>query len=544
MNVRTRAALLLLCLLAPVPALAGAPHLSLCPDVDCLTTPVYETTPFTLFVNSTEELTDFSLAAVSVTNASLSALSLEAPAWKNFHFTVTPFADGEVTASIAAGAVHSADPAPNIASNSFSTTYDGTAPAVFLFSTTTSPTGSAIFIIATTSEATTGFTAGDVTVGNGTLGGFSAASSTEYSFLVTPTTDGTTTVGVGPGALRDAAGNTNSATVSLQYLFSNNPLATVTILNAASSTAGVFAPGERVAVSVAFSEAVAEVPTTTIAIAGPDALATTSMNRVDATHYLYIYTAAADGTDIVTIDSARDLAGNAQAAASTTLSVVISPPPPPPAPSGTGSSGGGGGGGGGIAPVTPVPAPVSAQNQTPTTSAPQGGEVLGASAFKFTLYLVRGSRGEEVQNLQQVLIDAGLLAGDSATGYFGAQTLAAVRAYQAAHTLPQTGTVGPRTRAMLNQGESPSDPFVQAGQAGAVLGTSSFQFTVDLTLGTTSPDVEELQKVLIAQKFLAIKKPTGYYGLLTATAVAAYQRARGLKQSGITDITTRVLLNK
>jgi hypothetical protein len=65
---------------------------------------------------------------------------------------------------------------------------------------------------------------------------------------------------------------------------------------------------------------------------------------------------------------------------------------------------------------------------------------------KFTQYLKLGSTGNEVKMLQKVLNVT------PQSGYFGKLTEAAVKAFQKQNGLPQTGTVGPLTRAKLNNG--------------------------------------------------------------------------------------------
>jgi hypothetical protein len=56
-----------------------------------------------------------------------------------------------------------------------------------------------------------------------------------------------------------------------------------------------------------------------------------------------------------------------------------------------------------------------------------------------------GERGELVRLLQSILIEQGYLHSE-ATGYFGALTFRAVKAYQRAYHISQTGFVGPMTR--------------------------------------------------------------------------------------------------
>lgn len=108
---------------------------------------------------------------------------------------------------------------------------------------------------------------------------------------------------------------------------------------------------------------------------------------------------------------------------------------------GGGSSGGGGGGGGGgsSTPTTPVA----------TTTGQVLGVSTGGSCYKFALALGFGMRGAEILELQKALAAKGFLIA-TPNGNFGPATLAAVKAYQAANGLEQVGTVGPKTRALLN----------------------------------------------------------------------------------------------
>ena len=60
------------------------------------------------------------------------------------------------------------------------------------------------------SEAVTGFTVGDITLGNAGATSFMSASSSLYTALITPTADGTVTVDVAANAAEDLAGNGNT----------------------------------------------------------------------------------------------------------------------------------------------------------------------------------------------------------------------------------------------------------------------------------------------------------------------------------------------
>ncbi|HUO75698.1 MAG TPA: right-handed parallel beta-helix repeat-containing protein, partial [Candidatus Paceibacterota bacterium] len=75
-----------------------------------------------------------------------------------------------------------------------------------------------------------------------------------------------------------------------------------------------------------------------------------------------------------------------------------------------------------------------------------------SGTYIFTKFLSRGSRGEEVRQLQLKLKSLGFFPADiDATGVFGSTTTAAVKAFQKANSIAQLGFVGPATRAALNR---------------------------------------------------------------------------------------------
>ncbi len=90
-----------------------------------------------------------------------------------------------------------------------------------------------------------------------------------------------------------------------------------------------------------------------------------------------------------------------------------------------------------------------------TTPAPAG-RVLGASSYNFQANLTIGSAGNDVIELQKVLIAGGFLKIAAPTGFFGPMTAAAVKLYQASKGINATGFVGPLTRAALNAEGTPT----------------------------------------------------------------------------------------
>lgn len=74
------------------------------------------------------------------------------------------------------------------------------------------------------------------------------------------------------------------------------------------------------------------------------------------------------------------------------------------------------------------------------------------SEIQFTKSLVRGTEGDEVKQLQEVLSkDPEIYPEGKVTGFFGPATEAAVKRFQEKHGIESLGTIGPKTRAKLNQ---------------------------------------------------------------------------------------------
>ena len=68
---------------------------------------------------------------------------------------------------------------------------------------------------------------------------------------------------------------------------------------------------------------------------------------------------------------------------------------------------------------------------------------------------------------------------------------------------------------------------VTPGQ-GQVLGASTYNFTVDLSYGSTGPDVIALHQLLIDAGYLKIPAPTGWFGPMTRAALAQWQAAHAV----------------
>jgi peptidoglycan hydrolase-like protein with peptidoglycan-binding domain len=85
------------------------------------------------------------------------------------------------------------------------------------------------------------------------------------------------------------------------------------------------------------------------------------------------------------------------------------------------------------------------------TATPAGGQVLGATTFKFSKSLRKGMTANDIKELQERLRTEGFFTITPSIRYFGVGTFKSVKAYQKNHNLPSTGFVGPLTIAELNK---------------------------------------------------------------------------------------------
>lgn len=82
----------------------------------------------------------------------------------------------------------------------------------------------------------------------------------------------------------------------------------------------------------------------------------------------------------------------------------------------------------------------------------------------------------------------------------------------------------------------------ETGPEGEVLGAAVYNFTRDLTIGSTGDDVTALQTMLIASGDLEILVPTGYFGELTKAALIKWQARNGVPATGYFGPLTRAAI--
>lgn len=152
-------------------------------------------------------------------------------------------------------------------------------------------------------------------------------------------------------------------------------------------------------------------------------------------------------------------------------------------------------------------------SSTDSSSSSSSSSTLSAS-------LRRGSSGSEVLKVQTKLKELGYYTG-SLDGDFGSGTLAAVLSFQQRNGLKMDGIVGSGTYGKLF-----SSSAVSSGSSSAA-GTSS----ESLRYGDTGSAVKTMQQALKNLGYSV--SADGVYGVITQTAVIAFQRRNSLTADGV-----------
>ncbi len=134
--------------------------------------------------------------------------------------------------------------------------------------------------------------------------------------------------------------------------------------------------------------------------------------------------------------------------------------------------------------------------------------------------LERGSKGEDVKDLQEALIELAFKPGE-VDGVFGVLTESAVKAFQAWAKLAADGIVGPLTWEKLDDADK-SDPTLRNGSKGVA--------------------VRGLQRRLREAGY-GPDEIDGRFGDQTEAAVRAFQEAAGLDVDGIVGPATWAALD-
>ena len=108
-----------------------------------------------------------------------------------------------------------------------------------------------------------------------------------------------------------------------------------------------------------------------------------------------------------------------------------------------------------------------------------------------------------------------------------------------------TSSLQAQIAALLAQIQTLQGQLNSSGSTTTTTGSMTYDFTSDLTVGSTGSQVTALQEFLIAKGYLtAVSAPTGYFGALTQAALAKFQAANGITPSvGYFGPKTRAFVN-
>jgi peptidoglycan hydrolase-like protein with peptidoglycan-binding domain len=165
-----------------------------------------------------------------------------------------------------------------------------------------------------------------------------------------------------------------------------------------------------------------------------------------------------------------------------------------------------------------------------------------------------GSSGSEVKALQEKLIAAGYNVGPTgADGKYGANTEAAVKAYQKANGLTEDGIAGSKTKNSLNSNTETIKTSTTNGKENKNIGTESTGKNIEtnspvisstLSYGSKGDEVKALQQFLVSNGYLtASNSVDGIFGAKTRDAVKAFQTANNLSADGIVGTKTKTVIN-
>ncbi|MEQ9383492.1 MAG: gliding motility-associated C-terminal domain-containing protein, partial [Imperialibacter sp.] len=195
---------------APAATITGAPAA------------VNSTAAYTVTFEFSEVVTGFVSGDVTVGNGSVTGFTDNGDG--TFTVQITPSGAGDITVDVAGSVATDAAGNNNTAATTATTVYDTTAPAASI-------TGAPSAVNSTTpynvtvdfGEVVTGFVSGDVTVGNGSVTGFTDNGDGTFTVQITPSGAGNVTVDVAANVAQDAAGNNNTTATTATTLFDNIP---------------------------------------------------------------------------------------------------------------------------------------------------------------------------------------------------------------------------------------------------------------------------------------------------------------------------------
>ncbi len=238
------------------------------------------------------------------------SFSVGTPSGNVYPLTVTSCSENTLILRLQAGSVSDAAGNTTAETDGPTVTINRTGPAVGLDSTASNPTNtSPIPVTVTFTASVADFISTDITPTNATVDNFSG-SGASYSFDLVPSGQGTVSADIAAGVAQDAAGNGNTAAITLSRTY-DSQAPTVSM----SSTAPSPTNTSPILVTVTFSESVTDFISTDISPTNA------AVNNFSGSGASYSFDLVPSGQGLVSADIAagvaQDSAGNLNTAAST-----------------------------------------------------------------------------------------------------------------------------------------------------------------------------------------------------------------------------------
>lgn len=152
----------------------------------------------------------------------------------------------------------------------------------------------------------------------------------------------------------------------------------------------------------------------------------------------------------------------------------------------------------------------------------------------------QGDRGDAVVTLQDQLRQLGHYGGAS-TGEYTRETTLAVRAFQKAHSIRETGKVDQFTLLAVRTAVATPAPPTDGGYLPPASTPLTEDNVIVIRSGTRGLPVIRLQERLVELGYYQIT-PDGIYNANDIAALRAFQRANGLTVTGVADLGTQLAL--
>jgi len=257
------------------------------PSVTIQNVPANTNAAFTATFAFSESVTGFILSDISLLNATAS--NFTAVSGSSYTALITPTAEGLVTINVNAGVAQDSSGNANTPAVPALSNFDTSRPSIAIQGVLPN-TNSAFVATFVFNEPVTGFILSDIGVNNGAASNLISVSSSNYTALITPISNGVVTIDVNANVAQDSSGNLNTAAVQVSSNFNAN-FPSVVIQNVPTNSKGAFTA------TFAFSEPVTGFIRGDISVINAT---TSNFTTVSGSTYTALITPTADG--VVTIN--------------------------------------------------------------------------------------------------------------------------------------------------------------------------------------------------------------------------------------------------